>query len=118
MKKKIERNCKPKDVPFGAVLSPEAASWIATALELRISHRGNDSDEAVETVLEIIRGFAEERAKSILICRRQEIVARELEQKFGGCKNPRERKRIQRIVDGNSVAVGLGCRAGSRQELP
>lgn len=63
---------------YGQSLSSgEVCDWITAALDLRISPRGNDGPEAVESVIEIVRAYAEERAANIVIERRQETVEAE-----------------------------------------
>lgn len=102
----------------GVVLDQTTVEWITAALELRISPRGNDGDEAVGIVLEIVRAYAEEQACSIVIQRRQATVESELEQTQKDRENTRREKKVSRLVRGLPISTSIYNRPGSRQEMP
>jgi len=108
--------CDSKCHIFGQLLSPEVVEWIDAALELRISPRGNDGAEAVVDLVELIRNFSTERAKSIIFHRRQKTVFAEMKRDRQAKEMERRRKaRVKAIVEGRPLASGYFTRLEQRQ---
>ena len=103
--------------PCGITMDEPTAEWVDAALELRISPRGNDGEEAVGIIVGMIRRFAEERAKSIVISRRQKTVIAELKADRAIDKMEKRRlARVKAILDGDVIGHGIHGRGETRQK--
>jgi hypothetical protein len=89
----------------GIGINEAVAEWIRAALEIRIGDRaaGNDEQEAVQTVLEIVRDYTVDAAHSIVYQRRMDTIERELRRTPADKQEERRLTKMRRILRARGI---------------